>query len=167
MNIHRELIIDKNHQNLVKERDGINVVSAIFLSFLYAFSFIPLNFNDMNKTTFLLSYILFMGFSMEFYMMPLLKTKENGKQVWIFEKYRFSPTTEKAMFQSKIKFLSRFLIKHGLITQLIQLITATILYLTENERYEFYNLTPLTIAIVLGLMKTSEIAWYAFHNKEK
>lgn len=155
--IHRkEQLIDIDYSTLWKVKTESNLVILIII--VYFMSIIPLNTLSKHIISLpILTYLLQWYTTIRLYMQPALITKEDGRRIWIFEKYRFSPTSAKRMCRVKLLRLAKFCSKHLILSLLIQ-VSTTLLFV---RKLTYMNFIPIAVFFLIFSYQSLNIIYHA------
>ena len=160
MDIKRELKVESA---LRKIESGPNLLVFMCLAFTYLFSCIPCNIyiDNSNLRQLLWIFFLFIMLSMEAHMKPSVLVKEAGKEVSVFAKFRYAPTTPFRLFCAKERILVRFCLKHAIISQILQFLSFLLLKKAFNYQVHLMNLVPVGLFLIYFMFETLMLACYA------
>lgn len=154
----KEQQLDYKHNQLLSEDIDRKYLLAILLGVTYFLSLIPWN-NLLDGDLYLIYilYLLLTLLAVQYYMLPYLTVTEQGRLVWIFNKYRFAPTSAKRLCHAKLLLLARFCKRQLIVNIILQLSSSILFYHT----IDLANLLPLVSIVILFLLKSLQIIYHA------
>lgn len=153
----KELQLNQQHICLYSSEAKYNYMAYLVLACYYMLILLP--WNAIFNGNFLMIYSISMMvyYSITYRLKSLLTVIEGGKTIWIFEKYRFAPTSAKRMYHAKLFQLVKFCSKHIILSFLIQAILALVYY----QRFAIDHFLPSFLFIAISCFKALQIIFHA------
>lgn len=155
--------LNQTLKKIYHEEKPMYIMTWIFGFISVTYSILPFSELDSGEFMLLFFHLVLFFSTVETYMLPYLKTMEQGKMVPVYEKYKYAPIDLKQLYRSQLRLLSRFVIRLGASEQAIQLLIWLVI---GHNKPNFYTFMPLYSAGFAFLFKSLDIRWLMSRAKK-